>query len=277
MSNGNKPHYLNPKHPNYDRWKRSREIAIERGKFVKTVVEKYKTIKNLKILDIGSGYGGTIFNFIGNGNEIYSVEIDEFKLKHQPEDISIKKFLTDAYNLPFDEKFDLIILQDFIEHIENPHHFLSYIKTYLKEDGIIYLSTPNRLSIINILSDPHWGFPFISLCSRKIIKKIFLPFFRRSEMTRKDIAQLLSLKDLIRIFNDLNFEYTLNTKFATNTLFKNPQQIIWSNLHTSLFYFLKKLGLNNILIKLSNDKTGLINKYITPTFYITIKSNSRLI
>lgn len=273
MSIGNSPHYLDPDHPNYERWKRSREISCERGKFVKKILGKYKELRKVKILDIGSGFGGTIENFIGDENTIYSVEIDEYKLKNQTEDPSIKKFLCDAFQLPFEEKFDIIILQDFIEHIENPEVYLHYIIQFLNDDGLIYLSTPNRLSLINLISDPHWGFPIVSLLSRRVIQKIFIPIFRKKEIHRKDIAQLLSLKELSTIFVNLKLKSYLNTTVAVQTLFENPEQIIWSNLHIALLKIIKRLSLQSFFIRIADNENGFINKFVTPTFYFVLRKN----
>ncbi|MFN4112230.1 MAG: class I SAM-dependent methyltransferase [Ignavibacteria bacterium] len=271
MLNGNNPHYLDKNHPNYERWKRSREISYERGKFVRKILSNYKNLNKVKILDIGSGFGGTIENFIGDDNIIYSVEIDEYKLQNQVEDYSVKKFLCDAYQLPCKEKFDLIILQDFIEHIENPEAYLKYIIQFLKDDGLIYLSTPNRLSLINLFSDPHWGFPVVSVLPRRMIKKIFIPIFRRTEIHRKDIAQLLSLKELSNIFVQLRLKYYLNTTLAVQTLFENPEQIIWSNLHLALLKIIKKLNLQRFFIRIANNENGFVNKFFTPTFYFVLR------
>lgn len=270
---GNNPHYLDVNHPNYKRWKRSREISFERGKFVKKALSRYKELSNLKILDIGSGFGGTIENFIGDGNEIFSVEIDEYKLQSQPENASIKKFLVDAFNLPFNQKFDIIILQDFIEHIENPQSYLEYILQFLKEDGLIYLSTPNKYSIINFISDPHWGFPLISILSRKMIRKIFIPIFRKKEKHRRDIAELKSLNYLIKIFKNCQIDFHLQTRLAVKTLFENPEQIIWADLHIKLLKILKLPGLKKIIYKLANDEIGFVNMFLTPSFYFVLGRN----
>lgn len=273
MSAGNSPHYLDVNHPNYHRWKRSRDISFERGKFVKAILSHYKELSNLIILDVGSGFGGTVENFIGNGNIIYSVEMDEFKLNNQPEHPAVKKFLSDAFNLPFAEQFDIIILQDFIEHIEQPKNFFEYILNFLKEDGVIFLSTPNKFSILNFISDPHWGFPFVSLMSRKTIQKFFIPIFRKTEKHRKDIAELKSLKDLIKIFNEFELNFHLHTKFAVKTLFENPERIIWAELHLTLLKILRQLKLEKFLLNLANDRIGFVNKLLTPSFYFVLRRN----
>jgi 2-polyprenyl-3-methyl-5-hydroxy-6-metoxy-1,4-benzoquinol methylase len=271
LSAGNNPHYLNPEHPNFNRWKRSREISIERGKFVKKILSQFKNPVNLKILDVGSGFGGTVQNFVSSGNKIFSVEIDEFKLKQQPDVEGVFKILADVYTLSTNEKFDIIILQDLIEHLKNPEEFLSYILNFLKDDGIIYLSTPNRLSIINFFSDPHWGFPFISIMKRKTLKKFFIPIFRKSEIHRNDIAELLSLKKLRKVFTNYGLDYQLKTTTAVRTLFENPEQIIWSDFHLSLLKILMKLNLKRFFISLANDKPKFLNTFITPTFYFVLR------
>ena len=55
----NNPAWLDESHPNYLRWKLARELSIERGKFVRAIINQQLQTKNLAILDLGSGEGGT--------------------------------------------------------------------------------------------------------------------------------------------------------------------------------------------------------------------------
>lgn len=275
MSTGNNPYYLNPQHPNFERWQRSFNSSFERGKFVKSLVKKYKSTVGIWILDVGSGYGGTIQNFLDETNYIYSVEIDENKLAYQPEHKNLFKIKIDAFQLHFEkEKFDLIILQDFIEHIEKPDEFLKFISKFLREDGIIYISTPNKLSILNLISDPHWGFPLVALLTRKMITKIFIPLFRPLETGRPGIAELMSIKRLTKIFQDARFDYRLHTRFAVEEFFKNPHQFIWSDLHLFFFQILKYLKFEKLILKIVNDKAGFLNNFFTPTFFFILQKKN---
>ena len=87
-----------------------------------------------------------------------------------------------ALKLPFsNHSFDLIIIQDVIEHIESTSDFYSEIKRVLKSNGAIYLSTPNKYSIFNLFSDPHFGLPLVSTLKRDSIKKYFLKYFRKDD------------------------------------------------------------------------------------------------
>jgi hypothetical protein len=131
---------------------------------------------------------------------------------------------------------------------------------------MLYLSTPNQLSPFNIISDPHWGLPLLSLFRRQSIRKYFLKNFRKSESERKDIAQLLSLKELLTLIGN-KFIFTLYTSYAVEELLKGNKGIIWSDFHLALLKLTKLFRFDQLLLGIVNDKPRFINKYLTPTFY----------
>ncbi|MEJ5262645.1 MAG: class I SAM-dependent methyltransferase, partial [Ignavibacterium sp.] len=155
--------WLDKSHPNYIRWERARKLSEERGRLVLSLLNQYQEISDKKILDIGSGEGGTS-SILSKTNFVISVDLSLIRLFRQRQNYKIKNLINcNALNLPFKKNFfDVIILQDVIEHLSNRENFLREIKKVLNRDGIIYLSTPNKLSIINFLSDPHWGLPIVS-------------------------------------------------------------------------------------------------------------------
>ncbi len=187
--------------------------------------------------------------------------------------IDILKINGDALTLPFNKNsFDLIILQDVIEHLPEITNLNKVLFDILKDDGIIFISTPNKFSLLNIISDPHWGMPIVSLLTREKIKKYFLRFFRKQDFVRNDIARLFSLNELKKIFED-KFVLTLNTKFAVQKLFNGHKGIVWSSFHLFLLKIILSLKLDKLIVKITNDKFGLLNKYITPTFYLILKKD----
>jgi len=263
--------WLDERHPNFSRWERAREISIERGKFVKSILGKVVACNNLKILDLGSGEGGTS-KVLSENNNVISFEISKERLRRQSESAqNIKRLCGSALDLPFNKNsFDVIILQDVIEHLAKKDKVSEEIYHLLKKNGVVYLSTPNKTSVINFISDPHWGVPVISILSRKKIKKYFLRYFRKSEVTRKDIAELNSLNDLYKLFDE-KFESKLFTKHSVKELFNGNKGIVWSNFHLRLVRMITFFRLNKILIKITNDKPGLLNRFFTPTFYLILK------
>jgi SAM-dependent methyltransferase len=294
------PVWFDKSHPNFTRWQRARELSIERGKFANTILSKKNRVNNLSILDLGSGEGGTSKVFSEN-NFVVSFDLNLNRLQRQKANVISKessteksltqhkdRFLTsfemtddnttqnipkvngNALQIPFiSNSFDLIIIQDVIEHMLDVQFFYSEVKRVLKKNGVIYLSTPNKYSLINFLSDPHFGLPFLSILNRESIKRYFLKYFRNDDYGRKDIAQLLSLKEITILFNK-DFEINLYTKFAVQELLKGNKGIIWSDFHLKIISFAKTLKLDRLIKRLSNDNLGILNKYFTPTFYFVL-------
>lgn len=121
---------------------------------------------NSKVLELGPAVGTlTKYLSLEKRCDVDIVEIDEESGK------IAKQYSNNAClgnvegNLELDDwkkrineinSYDYVIMLDVIEHIRNPHNVLAYIKSLLKEDGEILLSTPNishNAIIINLLND----------------------------------------------------------------------------------------------------------------------------
>jgi len=257
-------------HPNFQRWQKAREISDDRAKFVQKIISNEILPEGLLILDVGAGEGGTS-QLLSQKNFVVSLEPKSERIRKIISKDSLQPVMADTCKLPFKpDSFDLIILQDVMEHLIVSEELIEGWYKHLTENGIIYLSTPNRLSLFNIVADPHWGLPFLSLFKRDQIKKYFLKIFRKSDYYRDDIAELLSLKKLYKLFSE---KYSINicTKFSVKYLLNGGKGLIWSNFHLGLIKLVNLLGLNSLLINISNDKPGIINKFFTPTFYIILK------
>ena len=263
--------WLNPAHPNYKRWQKGRELVKERAAIVDKIISAYKICKNLDILDLGSGLGGTSFYF-SNRNRVTSYDLSLLRLKRQGEyDKKFDKINGRGEGLPFQNcSFDLIIIQDAIEHINGTDRLIKELRRVLRKNGIIYISTPNKFSLLNIISDPHWGLPLLSIFRRESIKKYFLPVFRKKDLVREDIPGLLSLKELFTLFKE--YEIIINTKEIIHLLSDNHEGILWSSFHVTLFHFIKKSRLISVLKIIANNKPGFINNFLAPTFYLVLKN-----
>jgi 2-polyprenyl-3-methyl-5-hydroxy-6-metoxy-1,4-benzoquinol methylase len=260
----------NPAHPNFERWQKARDLSDDRAKIVEAVISNEVDLEGLKILDIGAGEGSTS-KLLSKKNKVTSLEPKRERINKIAQTDSLQPIIADSLKLPFSSsKFDLIILQDVIEHLNITRDFVDKLKGILIQDGLIYLSTPNRISILNIISDPHWGMPFLCLFKREQIKKYFLKYFRKSDYDRDDIAELLSLKDIKTLFGK-DFSINLFTKFSLAYLLDGGKGLIWSKLHLSLVSFLKFTRLTKFINGVANDEPGIINKFFTPTFYIILK------
>jgi 2-polyprenyl-3-methyl-5-hydroxy-6-metoxy-1,4-benzoquinol methylase len=260
----------NPAHPNYERWQKARDLSHHRAKFVEHILSNELIPEDLKVLDVGAGEGSTS-KLLSQNNFVVSLEPKAERIKKISKSDSHQPVIADSLKLPFKtDSFSLIILQDVIEHLNIKNELIDDLTSLLKKDGFIYLSTPNKFSLLNIISDPHWGIPFLSLFKRNQVKKYFLKFFRKSDYTRDDIAELLSLNQLYDLFNK-KYSFKIFTKFSLDYLLSGGQGLVWSKIHLRLVKMVNLLGLKKILISIANDKPGIVNKYFTPTFYIILK------
>lgn len=95
------------------------------------------------ILEIGSGAAG-ILTFLTESNERYAIDpletyystVDEFiKIR----DKKVKYSANKGEELPFDNKmFDLLIVDNVLDHCEQPENVLAEMKRVLKTNGFIY-------------------------------------------------------------------------------------------------------------------------------------------
>jgi 2-polyprenyl-3-methyl-5-hydroxy-6-metoxy-1,4-benzoquinol methylase len=259
-----------PAHPNYERWEMARNLSDDRAKFVESVLSNELIAEELKILDIGAGEGSTS-KILSQKNLVISLEPKFERIKKIPKTDSLQPIIADDINLPFKvSKFNIIILQDVIEHLNINEKLIGDLNYLLQENGIIYLSTPNRFSLLNIISDPHWGMPLLCLFKREHIRKYFLKYFRRTDYNRDDIAELLSMKEIINLFGK-NFSINIYTKFSVDYLLNGGKGLVWSKFHLRLVKYLNIFGMDKLIRRIANDEIGVVNKFFTPTFYIILK------
>lgn len=133
----------------YSQWQY--EKGIDTIKFYlkhNTVDEMFK---DKVVLDIGCGAGGKTIYYASKGvKEITGIEILE-KYRNEAENLAKNynlqdkfKFVQgDASNMPFeDEIFDTIIMNDAMEHVDQPEMVLRECYRVLKKNGKLYLNFP---------------------------------------------------------------------------------------------------------------------------------------
>jgi len=106
------------------------------------------------VLDIGTG-SGFIASFLAErARSLLSVDVVDERVRHD-----FRFELVESEALPCeDESFDVVISNHVVEHVDDQAKHLREIKRVLRRDGVCYLATPNRFSLI----EPHFKLPFLS-------------------------------------------------------------------------------------------------------------------
>ena len=166
-------------------------------------------LPNLKVAEIGCGNGLVQHHF----SKYYGVNVDGFDLNEIALEKSVvtgqKLFLYDIHerNPDYKNYYDLIILFDVIEHIDDPIQFVDSALYHLKKGGVLAVNVPalqalysdydlaaghiRRYNINSIklleknfsLNKPivtYWGLPLLPIL---IIRKIMLSLFKNEKQT----------------------------------------------------------------------------------------------
>jgi SAM-dependent methyltransferase len=136
----------------YDRKKYFEMQTENAAQFVIPFIEKVKAIgQGTTVLEIGCGEAGVLKAFINKGCTAFGVELEEKRLEQTKvwlnDDIKNGKLSLIAGNIytiteNFNNKFDIIILKDVIEHIHDQQKLIAKIKFFLKPGGLIFFGFP---------------------------------------------------------------------------------------------------------------------------------------
>ena len=117
-------------------------------------------IRNLgfsgKALEIGCGNGWMLNALSENGWEVMGFERNEEQAKRVARDCGFQVFSGDLGQIK-DQKFDLILLFNVIEHLSHPKEVLQQCRELLTERGVLILNAPNLTSWQSRLTGPDWA------------------------------------------------------------------------------------------------------------------------
>lgn len=179
-------------HPSYVwRFGQDRRLAL---------IRRYAPLKDKRILDVGCGLGTYVKKMRGFSQEVYGVDVDPEKVAEASQSQPNIQ-LAPAEKLPFpDGFFDVVLLHEVIEHVEDDRQAIREAHRVTKEGGRMIIFAPNRLYPLEthgVFWRGKYRFGNIPLVN-------YLPGFLRQRLCPH--VRTYTRGDIRRLFEGLNVE-----------------------------------------------------------------------
>jgi len=160
---------------NFDTWKNLYVSEYARGFYVIDTLARYLPdfrVEGARVLDIGCGDAGVPIAFAERGAHAAGIEVSQAsvergRLRAEEHGVRIDLRTGFAETLPFGQaEFDLVILDNVLEHVQDREKTLAEIHRVLRPGGLLYLVTPKPFAAYSLWSDPHYAMAGLVLMPR---------------------------------------------------------------------------------------------------------------
>lgn len=176
------------------------------------------------VLDLGCSDGYGSFLIAKKSKETIALDVDENTIESARKKYNmanLKFVLGSALSLKWNNKFDIVVSFQVIEHLSDVELYLREIKKVLKKGGTFIVSTPNRLLRLKNGEKP-WNKFHVHEFEKEELKQILDKYFPKVEMLGlhafEDIYQAekkrLYLRRLIAKFDLFDFYGKIPREFT---------------------------------------------------------------
>lgn len=167
---------------NFDKWKSHYLSEYDRGlALVDLLRERVPdlALSGARVLDVGCGDAGVLIALAEAGADASGVEpfepsVARGRVRAEEHGVQVELRQGVGESLPFpDGHFDLVILDNVLEHVEDRERTLDEITRVLRPGGILYLVTPKPFALYSLVSDPHYAMAGLVLMPRPMQKWYF--------------------------------------------------------------------------------------------------------
>lgn len=160
---------------NFDTWKRLYTSEYPRGFLIIETLRKYAPefrVRGASVLDVGCGDAGALIAFAEEGAsaagiETFETSLERGRLRATDHGVTVDLKKGAAESIPFpDASFDLVMLDNVLEHVTDRPRTLREIRRVLKPGGLLYMVTPKPFSLYSLWNDPHYDLAGLVLMPR---------------------------------------------------------------------------------------------------------------
>jgi SAM-dependent methyltransferase len=179
-----------------------------------------RPIDELRVLDIGCGYGHTARELARHTRHVDGVEPSRplfataQQVAAQFGQNNLQFHPLGIYDLDYREAFDLVVLDNVFEHLPDQPKALEIVSQVLAPGGVAFILVPNRLWPIEV----HYGLPFLSYLPLPLANLYLRLSGRGSDYTDASYAPTyFSLNRLLRARADLTSSFVLPADLSLTT------------------------------------------------------------
>ena len=196
-----------------------------------------------RVLEVGCGEGGNLLPFAEQGCQVTGVDICKERISeartffteyHRQGTFICQDFLLSEEPKTEDERYDIVLVHDVIEHIEPKYKrdFLLHIKSFLKQNGIAFFGFPAWQNPFGGHQQISVGLasklPFIHLLPKPLYKDLL----KTSGATSIKISELMSIRaarvtveDFERMASETGYAICQRTLWFINPHYKQKFRI----------------------------------------------------
>jgi 2-polyprenyl-3-methyl-5-hydroxy-6-metoxy-1,4-benzoquinol methylase len=221
------------------------------------IIEKFITKSDMDLLDIGCGRGYFMGEARERGWTVSGIDISSKVTSFAQTKLKLNNIIHgDILKTNFKKKYSVIILNQVIEHMENSIKVIQKCYDLLKENGLIYIATPNigsfsfkvnRENFDYIIPPEHIGYYDVNSLRYLLEKDRLKPIYFGTWSYPEDFAGIIKRLFKKNKINNINNSISNNVNNIQNEVPVNKNKILKILLFDKLFcnIFYRLLNINN--------------------------------
>lgn len=208
------------------------------------LIKNHLHIKNISLLDVGCGRGYFMDEARKLGWNTFGIDYSSITIRYALRNLNLKVFQSDIGTYKTTNKYDVIVLSQFIEHVSNPNEIIKKCYQLLKKGGLIYVATPNIRSISakvlgvgfdHLIPPEHLGYYSRKTLERLLSNNEFRLLHAGSWSYKEDLAGIIKCiikKEPNKIITKKNAISSSNKSISK----KRIKYILFDEIFCNLFY-----------------------------------------
>jgi ubiquinone/menaquinone biosynthesis C-methylase UbiE len=202
---------------NFDTWKRLYAGEYPRGFLIIETLRKYAPefrVEGASVLDVGCGDAGALIAFAEKGAKCAGIECFDTSLERgrlraadHGVDVDLKKGVAESIPFP-DASFDLVMLDNVLEHVTDRPGTLREVRRVLKPGGLLYMVTPKPFSLYSLWNDPHYDLAGLVLMPRPM-QIWYFEKIRGGGKGTYDVGVIPTRRRIRRLLDEAGFRITV--------------------------------------------------------------------